>query len=103
MRGRRNPSCSRCSPTSLRAPAPKRMAVGNEKLLMLMRESSWPCVRRLSDDFEIALQFPVGDAVQPLAPLPIASGREMFDKGITQEIPRDLRVAEVAGGFDQRA
>src|SRR4030095_14847337 len=94
MRGRSRPCSRRCCATSLRAPAPQRMAVGKEKPLMVMMGIT-------SDDLEIALQFPVGDTVQPLAPFPVPGGRKMFDEGVAQQIPRDPGVAEVARGFDQ--
>src|SRR5450631_571631 len=55
-----------------------------------------------SDDFEIALQFPVGDAVEPLPPLPLAGGGEMIDEVVAEPVARDFRVLEIAGRLDQR-
>src|SRR5712692_5716936 len=33
-----------------------------------------------SDDLQVALQFPIGDGVEPLAPFPFARGGEVVDE-----------------------
>jgi hypothetical protein len=57
----------------------------------------------ISDDFKVAFQFPVGDAVQPLPPLPIARRGEVVDEVVAQKIARRVRCLEDARRLDQRA
>src|SRR6201997_4763879 len=57
----------------------------------------------VADDFEIALQFPVGHAGEPLPPFPLARGGEVIDEIVAEPVAGELRVPEVARGFDQRA
>src|SRR5215831_1402901 len=56
-----------------------------------------------SDDLEIALELPVGDPVQPLAPFPFAGGGEVLDEVLAEPVARELRATEVARRLDQRA
>src|SRR5437868_5529570 len=56
-----------------------------------------------SDDLEVALQFPIGHAVEPLAPLPFAGRGEVIDEGIAEPVARDRRLLEDSRGLDQRA
>ena len=44
-----------------------------------------------SDDLEIALQFPVGDGVQPLPPLPLARRGEVVDEIVAEPVARERR------------
>src|ERR1044072_7161358 len=74
------------------------MAVGKEKPWMLMLT-----VAARSDDFEIALQFPVGDAVLPLAPFPFAGRGEVIDEIGGQPVPGDRGIAKDSRGRNQAA
>src|SRR5260221_4310909 len=56
-----------------------------------------------SDDLEVPLQFPVGDAVQPLAPFPFAGCGEVVDEVVAEPVARHLRLLEDATGLDKRA
>ena len=56
-----------------------------------------------SDDFEVTLPLPVGDAVLPLTPLPLAGGGEVIDEEITEPVARKVRAAEDLGRLPQRA
>ena len=56
-----------------------------------------------SDDLEIALQFPIGHAVQPLPPFPFAGGGEVVDEVVAEPVARDVGSLEDARRLDQRA
>src|SRR5690242_10022045 len=56
-----------------------------------------------SNDLEIPLELPIGDGVEPLAPLPFAGGGEMLDEVGSEPVARGLRGVEDAGGLDERA
>src|SRR5258706_959667 len=58
---------------------------------------------RRSNDLEVALQFPVGHGVEPLAPFPLARGGEVLDEVVAEPVARDPRLAEDTRGLDQRA
>src|SRR5262250_2989407 len=44
--------------------------------------------RCTSNDLEVALQFPVGDCVLPLTPLPLAGRRKMIDEQVAEPVAR---------------
>ena len=56
-----------------------------------------------SDDLEVALQFPVGDRVQPLPPFPFARRGEVVDEIVAEPVARDVGLAEDPRRLDQRA
>src|SRR5512147_1392549 len=56
-----------------------------------------------SDDLEVALPLPIGDAVLPLSPLPLAGGSKVIDEEITEPVARKVRAAEDLGRLLQRA
>ena len=50
-----------------------------------------PVVMLRLDDFEVALEFPVGDRVPPLPPFPFTGGSEVIDEGVAEPVARDAR------------
>ena len=53
------------------------------------------------NDFEIAFELPVGDAIQPLTPFPFAGGGEVVDKGVAQPVTGDGGFTEITCGLYQ--
>src|SRR5260221_14083707 len=51
-----------------------------------------------SDDLEVPLQFPVGDAVQPLAPFPFAGCGEVVDEVVAEPVARHLDAFKIRRG-----
>src|SRR5208282_3202845 len=62
-----------------------------------------PTRARESYDFEVALQFPIRHRVKPLPPFPLPCRCKVIDELVAEPIAGELRVAEVARRFDQRA
>src|SRR5215471_11139110 len=60
-------------------------------------------MRAFLDDLEIALQLPVGDAIEPLSPLPFTSRGKMIDEVVAKPVACEPGILEVARGLDQRA
>src|SRR6218665_1222784 len=54
-----------------------------------------------SDDLEVTLQFPIGNAVEPLAPFPFARGGKVLDEGVAQPVMRHAGMLQNARGLDQ--
>src|SRR5215467_9764956 len=60
-------------------------------------------VRAFSDDLEIALQLPIGHAIEPLSPLPFAGRGKMIDEVVAEPVACEPGSLEVARGLDQCA
>src|SRR6185312_13566497 len=92
--GRFSPRARRLGPARRRAPAPKWISVGNENCAISTATSH---------ELEVALQFPVGDGVQPAPPFPLARGGEVVDEIGAEPLARELRGVEDARRLDERA
>src|SRR5438105_2986254 len=56
-----------------------------------------------SNDLEVALELPVGDGVEPLAPFPLAGGGEVIDEVVAEPVPGDFGGMEDARRLDEGA
>src|SRR5689334_12308206 len=102
--GRVQPAEARWPATSLRAPAPNRIGVGNAKRCKLkLGPPALAARRRSSNDLEIPLALPIGDGILPLPPFPFARRREVVDEIVAEPVACALGLAEDARGLDQRA
>src|SRR5207248_7043182 len=56
-----------------------------------------------SNDLEVALELPVGDGVEPLAPFPLAGGGEVIDEVVAEPVPGDFGGMEDSRRLDEGA
>src|ERR1700682_4666427 len=54
-------------------------------------------------NFEVTLQFPIGDCIEPLPPFPLAGRGEVIDEVVAEPVAGELRVPENTRSLDQRA